>query len=171
MKILFTGSSGPKAAAKVAAKLASEHEVVGLDLQSSPTTAHAADITSITDWQPYLDGVTAVVHFAALHAPHRTTHARADFLRLNVDATAMLVESAKRAGVKRFLLASTTSVYGRAMRSNTRAVWVTEALTPVAEDITTRPNSPQRRSVATRLRQTLSPLRCDFLVPFQSPCR
>ena len=135
MKILFTGSSGPKAAAKVAAKLASEHEVVGLDLQSSPTTAHAADITSITDWQPYLDGVTAVVHFAALHAPHRTTHARADFLRLNVDATAMLVESAKRAGVKRFLLASTTSVYGRAMRSNTRAVWVTEALTPVAEDI------------------------------------
>ena len=135
MKILFTGSSGPKVGATVAARLASEHEVVGLDLQPSPTTTHIADITRITDWQPYLDGVDAVIHFAALHAPHRTTHARADFVRLNVDATATLVESAKRAGATRFLLASTTSVYGRAMRSNVRAVWVTEDLAPIAEDI------------------------------------
>jgi len=74
------------------------------------------------------------VHFAALHAPHRATHEQADFLRLNVDATASWVESAKRAGVKRFLLASTTSVYGRAMRSNARAVWVTQDLASIAED-------------------------------------
>jgi len=135
MKILLTGSSGPKVGATVAARLAGEHDVVGLDLQPAPTTTHVADITRITDWQPYLEGVDAVIHFAALHAPHRTTRSRADFIRLNVAATASLVESAQRSGVKRFLLASTTSVYGRAMRSNARAVWVTEDLSPVAEDI------------------------------------
>jgi len=135
MKILLTGSSGPKVAATVAARLAGEHDVVGFDLHPAPTTTHVADITRITDWQPYLDGVDAVVRLAALHAPHRATHSPADFIRLNINATASLVESAQRAGAKRFLLASTTSVYGRAMRSNARAVWVTEDLSPIAEDI------------------------------------
>ena len=37
--------------------------------------------------------------------------------------------------MKRFLLASSTSVYGKAMRSKTSAAWVTEALIPEAEDI------------------------------------
>lgn len=135
MKVLFTGSSGPKVGATVAAHLALTHELVGIDLQPSATTTHLADITQIQHWAPYLEGVDAIVHFAALHAPHRDTHSRADFLRLNVEATATLIDAAKRAGVSRFLLASSTSVYGKAMRPTDRAVWVTEDLAPIAEDI------------------------------------
>jgi nucleoside-diphosphate-sugar epimerase len=37
--------------------------------------------------------------------------------------------------VKRFLLASSTSVYGKSMRRRSSAAWVTEALQPKAEDI------------------------------------
>jgi UDP-glucose 4-epimerase len=135
MNILFTGSSGPKVGAAVASHLAQTHTVVGIDLSPAPTTTQLADIAAITDWSPYLDGVEAVVHFAALHAPHRGTHSREEFLATNVEATARLLDAAKNAGVSRFVLASTTSVYGRAMRSTERAVWVTEDLVPIAEDI------------------------------------
>lgn len=135
MKILFTGSSGLKVASRVVSILGHHHIVDGIDMIPSPTTAIVADITHIKDWRPYLKGVDAVVHFAALHAPHRETHSAAEFRRTNVDATRRLMGSARDAGVKRFLLASSTSVYGKAMRSKSSAVWVTEDLRPDAEDI------------------------------------
>lgn len=134
MKILLTGASGAKVAATVAATLARAHNVVGLDLVASPTTHVIADITSV-DWRMHLRDVDAVVHFAALHAPHRTTHTREDFVRSNVAATRDLLTAARDAGVNRFVLASSTSVYGRAMRLPGQAAWVTENLTPIAEDI------------------------------------
>lgn len=111
------------------------HEVTGVDLARSPMTSIVADITRIKDWQPHLQGVDAVIHFAALHAPHRHTHSADEFRRTNVVATQHLLNAASSAGVRRFLLASSTSVYGNAMRSETSAVWVTEALQPEAEDI------------------------------------
>lgn len=140
MRILFTGSSGPKSGATVASVVASHHHVSGVDLQPGPHTSHACDITAIDDWQPLLDGVDAVVHFAALHAPHRQSHDASAFNELNVETTERLLDASRLAGAKRFVLASTTSVYGRAMRppyanGNRRAVWVTEQLQPEAEDI------------------------------------
>ena len=135
MKILLTGSSGPKVASRVAAILAQQHDVAGVDMTPAPTTIIVADITRIDDWQRHLQGIEAVVHFAALHAPHRETHSAEQFRATNVDATRRLLEAARVAGVKRFLLASSTSVYGKAMRSEASAVWVTEALQPEPEDI------------------------------------
>ena len=135
MKVLITGSSGPKVASIVATYLKQTHDVTGLDTTPSATTSIVADITRVPDWQLHLKGVEAVIHFAALHAPHRETHSAEDFRRTNVDATRHLLDAARDAGVKRLLLASSTSVYGKAMRSSTSAIWVTEALQPVAEDI------------------------------------
>ena len=135
MRLLFTGSSGIKVASRVAMILAQSHKVIGVDMMPAPTTSIVADITRISDWRQHLYDVEAVVHFAALHAPHRETHSTADFRRTNVEATDRLLDAACDAGVKRFLLASSTSVYGKAMRSTTSAAWVTEALQPEAEDI------------------------------------
>lgn len=135
MKILFTGSSGPKVGATVAAHLAKFYDVVGIDLAPAQHTKYVEDIVNIADWSPYVEGVDAIIHFAALHAPHRDTHSRAQFFDTNVHATTRLIDAAKSAGVKRFVMASSTSVYGRAMRSTEHAVWVTEELTPIAEDI------------------------------------
>lgn len=138
MRILMTGSSGPKTGATVAAILAQSHEVCGFDLVPGPNTRYVGDITAIRDWRPYFAGVDAVVHFAALHAPHRETHSRDAFYALNVQATERLLDAAREAGVRRFLLASSTSVYGRAMRTakdTGRAAWVAETLDPEPEDI------------------------------------
>lgn len=135
MKTLMTGAAGPKVGHVVARHLAKQHNVVGVDVQSAPHVVHKADIAAVQDWSAMLDGVDTVVHFAALHAPHRDTHSREAFLETNVHATARLLDAAKRAGATRFIFASSTSVYGRAMRNPQRAAWVTEALTPVAEDI------------------------------------
>ena len=135
MKLLLTGSSGPKVASRVAAILAQHHEVTGVDMTAAPTTTIVADIARIDDWQRHLQGIDAVIHFAALHAPHRETHSVEEFRATNVDATQRLLEAARAAGVARLLLASSTSVYGKAMRSKTSAVWVTEKLNPEPEDI------------------------------------
>ena len=135
MKLLLTGSSGPKVASRVAAILAQHHEVTGVDMTAAPTTTIVADIARIDDWQRHLQGIDAVIHFAALHALHRETHSVEEFRATNVDATQRLLEAARAAGVARLLLASSTSVYGKAMRSKTSAVWVTEKLNPEPEDI------------------------------------
>ena len=135
MKLLVTGSSGPKVASHVAAYLAQMHAVIGVDVVPASTTSIIADITRVVDWAPHLYGVNAVIHFAALHAPHRETHTAAQFRQTNVEATHRLLEASRAAGVNRFMLASSTSVYGRSMRSSRLAVWVTEALLPEAEDI------------------------------------
>lgn len=138
MRILMTGSSGPKTGSTVAEWLARSHDVVGIDMAPGPHTRHIADITAIRDWRPFLEGTDAVVHFAALHAPHRETHTRDAFLDLNVHATDRLIQAAQQNGVRRFLLASSTSVYGGAMRTakvTGRAAWVTEELVPEPEDV------------------------------------
>ena len=135
MKLLVTGSSGPKIASRVAAALAQSHNVVGVDLTPASTTSIVDDITRIVDWRRHLQSVDVVIHFAALHAPHRETHSAEEFRRTNVSATKSLLYASRDFGVKRFLLASSTSVYGKSMRSTRSAVWVTEALLPEAEDI------------------------------------
>ena len=102
-KLLLTGSSGPEVAATVATHLAQFHAVFCVDTASSPTTSLVADMTLIKDWQPYLRDVDAVIHFAALHAPHRETHSAEEFRRTNVDATRHLLGFRPRFGFNELL--------------------------------------------------------------------
>ena len=98
MKLLLTGSSGPKVGATVATHLAQFHAVFGVNNSSSPTTSLVADIARVWDWPPHLRDVDAGIHFAALHAPHRETHLAEDFRRSNVDATRYLLGYKPRFG-------------------------------------------------------------------------
>lgn len=75
-------------------------------------------------------GADAVVHTAALHAPHVGHVSDAEFRRINVDATRRLLDTATRAGVPRIVFTSTTALYGNASYTSGRAVWVDEDLTP-----------------------------------------
>jgi len=63
--------------------------------------------------------------------PACRTRSEADFRRVNVDATAALLEAALAAKVRRFVLTSTTSVYGCTTRVKAEAIWVTEELRPI----------------------------------------
>ena len=57
-------------------------------------------------------GVDAIVHFAAESHVDRSIEDSAVFLRTNVLGTQVLLEGARRFGVKRFLHISTDEVYG-----------------------------------------------------------
>jgi UDP-glucose 4-epimerase len=58
-------------------------------------------------------GVDVVVHLAALlHVVNPPPEMRETYHRINVDGTRSLVAAASEAGVRRFVLASTASVYG-----------------------------------------------------------
>lgn len=90
---------------------------------------------SVDDIDPVLPGADALVHCAALHAPHVGVASGADFVRVNVTGTERIVKAAQSAGVPRLVLISSTSVYGHALVDPDRAVWVDEELTPEPRDI------------------------------------
>jgi nucleoside-diphosphate-sugar epimerase len=58
-----------------------------------------------------------------------------EFRRVNVEGTKILLDAAVRAGIRRFVFTSTTSVYGCTSRPKEGAIWVTEGLEPHPEDI------------------------------------
>jgi nucleoside-diphosphate-sugar epimerase len=132
MKILITGAAGRIGRAAHQA-LAADHLVTGLDRLPSATTdlqADLADPAAAPTLRRALQGVDAVIHSAALHAPHVGVWPDREFERIKVAATARLALLARQAGVRRFVFASTTALYGHAATPEGRAGWVDEALAP-----------------------------------------
>jgi UDP-glucose 4-epimerase len=131
MRILITGAAG-LIGGGVAALLRRAHEVVGLDVRPAPEVQLLVDIGGPLP----LDGFDAVVHVAALHAPHVGRASENDLRAINVDATARLLEAALAAGVRRFVYTSTTSLYGHALEpKDGLAAWVDETVEPQPRDI------------------------------------
>ena len=60
----------------------------------------------------FREPVTAVVHLAALAGVRPSTERPLRYMRVNVEGTANLLERARRAGVRHFVFASSSSVYG-----------------------------------------------------------
>lgn len=108
MRALVTGASGCLGRALV--------EVLGAQGWTLRSTArrpvpqpdfHAADLVT-ADLRPLVEGVDVVFHCAALSSAWGT---RAAFMAANVQATARLLDAAEAAGVGRFVLASSPSIY------------------------------------------------------------
>ena len=133
MRVLVTGSSGSVGSA-VAARLRHDVTVVGLDLRPGAETTRVGDIGDRELIRSLVRGVEAVVHTAALHVPHLDTAGEDDFQRVNVEGTRTLLDAAAEAGVARFVLTSTTSVYGCSERAGPPATWADEELPPQPAD-------------------------------------
>lgn len=129
MKILLTGSSG-RIGKAIRARLGCQHRVLGLDRVAAPGSEWVGEIDNVALVRSALAGVDAVIHTAALHAPHVGAIADAEFERINVQATRMLADLAVAAGVRQFVYTSTSALYGAAVESVDSAVWVDEALPP-----------------------------------------
>ncbi|NIP18446.1 MAG: NAD-dependent epimerase/dehydratase family protein [Xanthomonadales bacterium] len=129
MKILVTGSSG-RIGRAIWVRLAPGHEVVGLDRSVSSTVQFVGDIADPKLLKDALQGVDAVVHTAALHAPHVGLAPDAEFGRINVAATRQLAGMAADAGIRHFVFTSTTALYGNAATPDNLAGWVDEDLEP-----------------------------------------
>jgi UDP-glucose 4-epimerase len=78
--------------------------------------------------------VTAVAHFAGLKAPHESMQDPGRYFRENVGATAELIGTLDRVGVRRFVFSSSCAVYGSPLSL------------PVGEADPLRPESPYGES-------------------------
>jgi len=127
LRILVTGSSG-RVGRAICVRLLREHEVIGLDRAPSSTAQIVGNVGDAALLRGALRGVDAIVHTAALHAPHVGRAPEAEFERINVQATKTLATLAAEAGITRFVFTSTTALYGQAATPADRAGWVDEDL-------------------------------------------
>lgn len=134
MRVLVTGAAG-LIGSGVAARLRQDHDVTGLDLMPGSEVQIAGDCNEIAEWGPSVGQLDAIVHVAALHAPHVGQRSNADFRLNNVEATLRLLDFAVASGATKFVLTSTTSLYGHALEPNGQAVWVDEGLQAQPRDI------------------------------------
>ncbi|MEO6286977.1 MAG: NAD(P)-dependent oxidoreductase [Dyadobacter sp.] len=133
MKIVLTGSSG-RVGRAIFNALAADHQVIGIDRSPFSTTQITGDFADLNLLRLAMDGADAVIHTAALHAPHVGLVPDAEFDRINVDGTRLIIEAAKAAGVKRCVFTSTTALFGKTSENNVCA-WVTEETVPQPRSI------------------------------------
>ena len=153
MRILVTGGAGFIGANFVQHVLAehAEDELVTFDLLTyagnlanlEPVMGERrhrfvrGDIADAAAVTAALDGIEAVVHFAAESHVDRSISDASDFLRTNVVGTQVLLDAARAAGVRRFVQVSTDEVYGSLGPSGA-----------FTEESPLRPNSPYAASKA-----------------------
>jgi nucleoside-diphosphate-sugar epimerase len=148
MRTLVTGAAG-LIGSGIAARLAAEHDVVGIDLNPGPQVLIIGDCLDMAQWRQRAGQVDAIVHVAALHAPHVGQRSDADFRRANVAATSRMLDFAVEAGASHFVMTSTTSLYGHALEPEGAAIWVDECLEPQPRDIYDETKLEAERLVAS----------------------
>jgi len=148
MRILVTGAAGLIGSA-VAERLANEHDVIGLDLLPGAQVRLVGDCLAVAEWRQRVGRMDAIVHVAALHAPHVGQRSEAEFRRANVEATSRLLDFAVEEGARHFVLTSTTSLYGHALEPTGRAAWIDEQVEPQPRDIYDETKLEAERLVAS----------------------
>ncbi|WP_255375383.1 NAD(P)-dependent oxidoreductase [Saccharomonospora sp. CUA-673] len=136
-RYLVTGSAGHLGEALVRTLRERGTDVVGLDILDSPFTTVVGSVADRDVVRNALDGVTHVLHTATLHKPHVGSHARQDFVDVNVTGTLTILEEAAAAGVAGVVFTSSTSAFGRALTPapGEPAAWITEDVRPVVRNI------------------------------------
>lgn len=129
MKIVVTGTSG-RIGRAIHVRLSREHDVIGIDRAPSSTADVVGDLGDDALLRRAFAGAAAIVHTAALHAPHVGLVADAEFERVNVDGTRRVLDAAVAANVPRIVFTSSTAVFGDAATPHDRAGWVDETLVP-----------------------------------------
>ena len=140
MRVLVTGSSGWLGQTLVPRLRAEGHGVVGLDPKPGTRTDIVGTIADRALVQSAIGDhrIEAIVHAGALHKPNIETHAREDFLDVNVRGTFNLLEEAAAQKLSRFVFTSTTSLMvSRQIREakGAAAAWLTEEFNPQPRNI------------------------------------
>ena len=137
MTILVTGSSGHLGEALMRTLRKAGRAAVGLDLVPGPFTDVVDSIADRACVVRCIRDASAVLHAATLHKPHVETHGRDEFVETNVRGTLILLEEAARTGVESFVMTSTTSAFGDALKPppGEPAAWIDEGVAPVPKNI------------------------------------
>ena len=136
MRVLVTGSSGKLGSVTVRLLTDCGHMVTGLDILGSATTNLIADIKDKHKLLDVTKGYDAVIHTAALHGRHMDlNYSREEFIDNNIKGTLNLLDACVANGISKFLFTSTTSIYGKSLVNDHKAVWVDEDLLIQPRDI------------------------------------
>ena len=109
-RVFITGASGFIGRALATRYREQGADVCGIDFKADPEWGVVAgDLTRTADWRDLLQGVDLVVHTAAVVS---NTAPMDVAWRVNVKATAELLNACVEAGVKRFLQLSSVAAYG-----------------------------------------------------------
>ena len=134
MRILITGTAG-RVGRHIYVHLMRDHQVTGIDITPCSTADFIGDIRD-KDFILSLPGnYDAIIHTAALHAPHIGIRSDDEFQKINIEAAESLAEYAVESGVKHFIFTSTTALYGRASTPEGVTGWVTEKTVPAPKTI------------------------------------
>ncbi|MDH0614000.1 MULTISPECIES: NAD(P)-dependent oxidoreductase [unclassified Agrobacterium] len=133
MRIVLTGSSG-RVGRAIFSALAGRHNVTGMDRSPFSTTHIVGDFADEALLRSAFEQADAVIHTAALHAPHVGMVPDAEFQRINVEGTHMVAQAATAAGVPRLVFTSTTALYGHAVSSGSCS-FIDEATPPRPKSI------------------------------------
>jgi len=137
MTVLVTGSSGHLGEALMRTLSGAGRPAVGMDVRASPFADVVGSIVDRAAVRRAMAGVKTVLHTATLHKPHVGTHGRDAFVETNVRGTLILLEEAARAGVGSFVMTSTTSAFGDALKPppGEPAAWIDETVAAVPKNI------------------------------------
>lgn len=115
-RVLVTGGAGFIGRRVVMALLTGGHEVTVADLRAYPDDGVRSVVGDLTDPQTVARAVQpdteVIIHLAAVTSVLKSVEDPVSTHRLNVDATARLLEQARENEVHTFLLASTNAVAG-----------------------------------------------------------
>lgn len=119
MKFLITGANG-FVGKTLCAELLRQGQSVRAAVRSSAQLPHGAEVVPVgdidgdTDWMNALHGVDVVIHLAArVHVMKElAADPLSEFLKVNLQGTENLAQQSARAGVKRFVYASSIKVNG-----------------------------------------------------------
>ena len=118
MRVVVTGGGGFIGSHVVDHLLRAGHEVVVLDVsgqwRNPAADNQCADLFDNAALEEALAGARAVFHLAGAADVNDVADDPVRAVRLNVEGTARVLEAARRAGISRFILASTVWVYGAA---------------------------------------------------------
>ena len=92
-----------------------------------------ADILEIPTLAAAFVGITHVYHCAALVSFDPADEEK--LRKTNIEGTFNLLNACVKNGIKKFVYTSTTSIYGKSMVDDEKAVWVDESLFPDPRDI------------------------------------
>lgn len=112
-RFLVTGTAG-FIGSHLAGRLAADgHDVVGVDKRSGPRVTVHGDLLAM-DLAPLVVGIDCVVHLAGQPGVRESWAHFPAYARGNIETTQRLLEALRGRPVSKFVLASTSSVYGEA---------------------------------------------------------